>query len=271
MSKRAAPAIVSAWSSCVEMPIQRLFLALCAAKGHQIRSADSQNAHTHAEACGIETRIQADNACIEWAQEILQKDVRRGSVMKVSHSLQRHPLSGKLWMGMIDKILIDDLGFSTTAHDQCIHKRTDPEGTILILRQVDDFLIGTTDESIAERITKRIGKRVKFQHEENLPMTFLGLAEDCNGVNVEQFNNLIPMSSKGYIERMLKTHGWNKESPDSPKPCRDGVKLRDIWFLPCQQIASHGFVKKKVSRRAQSNTASLKRKWDFNVGLCWGN
>ena len=224
MSKRAAPAIVSAWSSCVEMPIQRLFLALCAAKGHQIRSADSQNAHTHAEACGIETRIQADNACIEWAQEILQKDVRRGSVMKVSHSLQRHPLSGKLWMGMIDKILIDDLGFSTTTHDLCIHKRTDSEGTILIPREVDDFLIGTTDKFIAERITERIGKQVKFQYEENPPTTFLGLAEDHDGADVRQFNDSIPMQSKGCAKWMLKTHGWDKESPDGPKPCKDKEK-----------------------------------------------
>ena len=61
--------------------------------------------------------------------------------MEVLHSLKGHPSSGKQWMKMVEKMLIDDLGFSATTHDQCAHKRTDSDGTILILRQVDDFLI----------------------------------------------------------------------------------------------------------------------------------
>ena len=30
------------------------------------------------------------------------------------------------------------------------------------------------------------------------------------------------MSSKGCIEQMSKPHGWDEESPDGPKPCKDG-------------------------------------------------
>ena len=189
------------------MPIQRSFLAPHAAEGHQICGANVQDACAHAKAHGIKTHVQANDACIEWAQEVLGKDIQKGSVMEVLHSLQGHPLSGKQWMKMIDKIPINDISFSTTAHDRCIHKRTDSEGTILILRQVDDFLIGTTDKSIAERITKRVGEQVKFQHEENLPTTFLGLAEDCDGADVKQFNESVLMSSKGHVKQMLKTHG----------------------------------------------------------------
>ena len=135
--------------------------------------------------------------------------------MEVLHSLHGHLLSGEQWMKMIDEILINDPGFSATTHDQCIHKRTDSCQTVSILRQVDDFLAGTSDKSIAERIAGKIGKQVKFHHEENPPNTFLGLVEDCNGVDVKL------MSAKGHIERMPKTHGWGKESPDCPKPCRD--------------------------------------------------
>ena len=101
-------------------------------------------------------------------------------------------------------------------------KRTDSNGPVSILQQVDDFLIGTMDKSIAERITERIGERVEFQHEENLPIIFLGHAEDLNGVDIRQFNDSILMSSKGHIEWMLKTHRWDKESPNGPKPCKDG-------------------------------------------------
>ena len=52
-SKRAAPVlhvIASTWSSCVEMPIQRLFPALCAAEGHCTHGENVQDAHAHAEA-----------------------------------------------------------------------------------------------------------------------------------------------------------------------------------------------------------------------------
>ena len=83
--------------------------------------------------------MQADDACIELAREVLKKEICSGSVMEVLHSLQEHPSSGKQWMKMIDKILIDDLGFSTTTHDQCVCKRTDSEGTVTIPRQDDDF------------------------------------------------------------------------------------------------------------------------------------
>ena len=117
--------------------------------------------------------------------------------MEVLHSLQGCPLSGKQWMKMIDKISIDDLGFSTNTHDGCIHKRSDLEGTIFILRQADDFPIETTDQAVAKGITRRIGERVKFQHEENLPITFLGLVEDHNGADIRQFNDSILVSAKG--------------------------------------------------------------------------
>ena len=83
--------------------------------------------------------------------------------MEIPHSLQGHPLSGKQWMKMTDENSIDDSGFSTTAHSRCIAcKRTDLKGVILILQQVDDFLIGTTGQATAERITQKIGEKVKF-------------------------------------------------------------------------------------------------------------
>ena len=147
------------------MTIQSSFLALCAAKGCRVHGADAQNACAHAKACGIKTHMRADDAHIEWACEVLRKEIRKESVMEVLQSHQGHVLSGEQWMKTIDKILDDDLGFSTTTHDGCICKRTNSEGFILISRQVDDFLIRTTDKSITERIAKQISERVKLQHE----------------------------------------------------------------------------------------------------------
>ena len=87
---------------------------------------------------------------------------------------------------------------------------------------MDDFLIGTTDEALAKKLTKRIGEKVKFKHEKDLPITFLGLVEDYNGCEIKQYKDSILMSSRAYIERLLKTHGWEQESPSAKPPCKDG-------------------------------------------------
>ena len=39
-------------------------------------------------------------------------------VLPVNHTLQGHPESGKMWINMIDNILINQLGFRTTTHDR---------------------------------------------------------------------------------------------------------------------------------------------------------
>ena len=41
----------------------------------------------------------------------------------------------------------------------------------------------------------------------------LGLVNDYNGVQVEQSSTLVSISAAKYIDRVLKTHGWNNPSP----------------------------------------------------------
>ena len=63
---------------------------------------------------------------------------------------------------------------------------------------------------------------MKFEHEDSIPITFLGLVKDYNGVDIEQYSDSICISAEAYIERLLKTHGWNtqsnKESDEPGKP-----------------------------------------------------
>ena len=170
-----------------------------------------------------------------------------------------------------DEISIDDLGFQTTTHERCVCKTTDSEGTILILRQVDDFPVGTTKKSIAKRRTKQFGKRVKFQLEENPPITFLGLAEDCNGVDVKKISNSILMSSggmsfKGCIKRMSK-HTDGTKNHLIVLTLAKMVRPKDTQFLPCPRIAQLASTKRKVSRKRLRNTLSSRRKSDFNMEL----
>ena len=79
---------------------------------------------------------------------------------------------------------------------------------------------------------------MKFQHEQNLPTAFFCLVDDCNGVNVKQFNDSILMSSKDHMKQMLKTHGWDKESPDCLKPCKDGeTKGHQVSSMPADCLS----------------------------------
>ena len=55
-------------------------------------------------------------------------------VLPVKHALQGHPESGKMWMKMIDNILIKELGFRTTTHNRCIYLQEKDGESQLLLR-----------------------------------------------------------------------------------------------------------------------------------------
>ena len=80
---------------------------------------------------------------------------------------------------------------------------------------MDDILIGTETEASAKVISDKIGSYVKFDHEKEIPITFVGMVNDHNGVDIEQHADCIHVTSKSHIERLLKTHGWETESPKS--------------------------------------------------------
>ena len=109
--------MVSTWSSCVELPIQRLFIGLCAQKGLCMYSGDACDAYAHAPAPEMMKHLMIDDAYLEWYKEKTDKSLNRHFVLPVLHSLQEHPESSKMWMKLIDRILIKDLGFATTTKD----------------------------------------------------------------------------------------------------------------------------------------------------------
>ena len=164
-SKFAAPllhAMVSTWSSCVELPIQRLFICLSAQKGLCMYGGDACDAYAHALAPEMMWHLTIDDAYFEWYKEKTGKTLKRRFVLPLLHSLQGHPESGKMWMKLIDRILIIDLGFSTTTKDCCIYKKKIEEHIILLLRQVDDFCCSCTDEQDAKNIYNLIGTKIQF-------------------------------------------------------------------------------------------------------------
>ena len=81
-------------------------------------------------------------------------------VFPIHHVLQGHPKSGKMWMKMIDKILITELGFQTTTHGRCIYIQERGGELQLLLCQVDDFMLGTTSEKAARDLFNDIGMKI---------------------------------------------------------------------------------------------------------------
>ena len=73
-SKRAAPKlheVAKTWSSCLEQPVQRLFLALCAIQGFQIYGAGVCDAFAHALADTNTYILAIDDAYIDWSKKVL--------------------------------------------------------------------------------------------------------------------------------------------------------------------------------------------------------
>lgn len=89
-----------------------------------------------------------------------------------------------------------------------------------LLRQVDDFALASPSEDIAKEIFQIIGEELKFAKEDKIPLEYLGLLDDFNGVKVQQSAENVVLSSEGYIERVLRTHGWETPSRADPSPNR---------------------------------------------------
>ena len=105
--------------------------------------------------------------------------------------------------------------FTSTVHDRCIYRKVINGKLVLLLRQVDDFMMACSNEATARKLTDTIGRKIWFKEEEkqnDLPIEFLGLVTDYNGVDIKQTSRKIKMHAKAYLERFLQTHGWDTAS-----------------------------------------------------------
>ena len=57
-----------------------------------------------------------------------------------------------------------ELSFKHTTHDRTIYKTIFKGHKVLLLRQVDDLIIQTDDESIAKEIFTIIGSKLQFKN-----------------------------------------------------------------------------------------------------------
>ena len=251
-SKKSAPqlhAVASTWLSCVLLPIQRLFLGMCADLGLIIYGGDCTDAYAHSPAPNF-TYLSIDKTYADWYKNKFKKRIDRRMVLPVYYALQGHPESGKQWMHMIiDEKLIKKMGFQTTTHDRCIYCRVTSDGKMqLLLRQVDNFLLACNSEQVAKDKFDDIGIAIQFDAEKRdgvISFEFLGVVKDYNGVDIKQTKDYIEISCANYIRRLLKSHGWDK---NSLKPLPSEMILVPVSNSDSTTVdASNGIVTENVS------------------------
>jgi hypothetical protein len=122
--------------------------------------------------------MQVDAQFHDWWTQCLGKPpIPEGYVIPILKNLQGHPEGPRLWDTHIRGIICNSLGFATTTHEQCVYyKRTKTDGLILILRQVDDFIIGAKEMTTCKAI------RLEIQGHMANPLNDLGI--------IERFRNL---------------------------------------------------------------------------------
>lgn len=225
-SPRAAPVLhrfAQTYSSCVEQPIQRLFFAVAAEVGYQVFGGDAKDAYAHSPPPERPTFVRIDDAYADWYRWRFGTDVDRSKVLPVLHALQGHPESGRLWEEHISAILCSKpFNFRPTTHDRNIY-RGDFEGQpIFLLRQVDDFALAAPSSQVAQKIYATMGTVLQLPSEDQPPFAYLGLIKDFNGVDVQQYSDRTVLSCANYIDRVLRTHGWEtpaaRDDKDPNKP-----------------------------------------------------
>ena len=203
-SKDAAPQlhdVASTWSSCVELPVQIVFLGIAADLGNTIYGGDAMDAYAHAPSPS-NTFLTVDNVYMEWFKKKFPgRSIGKKYVLPVNHALQGHPESSKMWMHFIDNILIKEMGFKTTTHDRCIYRKVIDYEVLYILQQINNCIAQTKLKETAKNIFNIIGTKMRFASKEKkgiILFEYLGIVKDYNGVDIKQTLNYIDMSCERY-------------------------------------------------------------------------
>lgn len=187
-SERAAPKLhklVNTYSSCIGIPIFRLFSALATALGYTQYGGDARDAYAHSPPPSVPCYARIDDAYQEWYKERFGILLDKKLVLPIQHALQGHPEAGVLWETHINKILTGrDLNFVATRHEPNIYVGKRSGKMVLLCRQVDNFSIACSDPKIAEDIYNKIGLALKLPGEKSIPFVQQGVVEKYNGIDV---------------------------------------------------------------------------------------
>ena len=231
-SKRAAPwlrMLVQTYSSCIELPCLRAFLAICANRGYYVGFGDVENAYQQSPPPTVDCFLEIDDTIEDWYQERFKEKLDRlKSVIPLFRALQGHPEAGVLWERMITDILINKMGFKNTAHEKNLYFGYINGTEVLVCRQVDDFAAGSPTKQGSEEFITELRKHVEAEFAALGIETSGGMYQRYNGIDIFQTRDYIKVSAESYIDRMLQTHGWDAPKkpvaiPSKPVPLNPAI------------------------------------------------
>ena len=125
-SKRAAPWLhidTQTYSSCIETPCMRLFLALAAQQNMVVNFGDTTNAFQQSPPPTKRCYVMIDDAYQSWYNK------HRGKcpdpklyVIPLLRNLQGHPEAGVCFETLVNDILCNKMGFRHTTHERNLYK-----------------------------------------------------------------------------------------------------------------------------------------------------
>ena len=113
--------------------------------------------------------------------------------------------------------MLDSLDFKACTHEHCLYYKRDKvtNELILVLRQVDDFIISAKLKASALAVKNSLEK-----HMTN-PLHDLGVIKRFNGADIQQTRHYVKVFAETYLTRVLKHHGWlNLPASNVPIPMK---------------------------------------------------
>ena len=120
-SKRAAPwlrLILEVYSSCIETPCVRLFLAESVNRGFGTSFADVDNAFQQSPPPSVACFLAFDEVSKAWYKDRFGEELDWDNyAIPLLAALQGHPEASASWERMITDILVNKMGFRHTTHE----------------------------------------------------------------------------------------------------------------------------------------------------------
>lgn len=174
----------------------RIFYAISSAENLLIFGADVSNAFAEAPPPKQGFYIRPDPAFRAWwTIHKGRPPLPSNAVIPILSAMQGHPEAPRLWEKHADKIL-RSINLQPTTHEPCLYSGVINNSRILFLRQVDDFAIAATSESVATHVLDLIEDQL------TIPLKRLGLVSLFNGLDIEQTQSYIKISCTTYINRI---------------------------------------------------------------------
>jgi hypothetical protein len=108
---------------------------------------------------------------------MLWKEAGRRMVLPVLRALQGHLKSGPLWEKHVFRILAKPkLGFKPATHERNICIATVKGISVLLLCQVNDFVLACPHTKLAEYIYPQVGMSLQLSIEKDIPFEYCSLA-----------------------------------------------------------------------------------------------